>query len=191
MRDYISKWGPIFLNMENGYKWKVMVIIAICLAPAGCGQEEIVAGHLEKIPGTDRIAGTSGSVFVSPDEKYLVYLTKNFSTGSLTGIKSVDLQTGQNVKHSLNRIPKDALPGGGRRLLEKANASRGYDAGWLDGKLYLPVVGTAFSIGLVIVGSDSDVGFEEIPSGVKMLADGPEWGAWGRELKRGFRLLCG
>ena len=170
-------------NLKYLVKCNAVVLMVICTTSAGCGHEEVEPGYLEKIPSTDRIVGSSGSIYISPDEKILVYMTMNLTTKALTGLESMDLKTGQRIEHNLDKIPPVVLAELGGGAIEKAQASRGYDAGWMEGKLYLPVGGASLFGWLVVTGGDPAIVFEENCSGTKMLADGPEWGTWMRELE--------
>ena len=136
---------------------------------------------MTRIPNTERITGASGSMFVSPGEKWIAFFVGN-DVGLAAGLASVEVASGRRIEHNLHKVSAADLGRFGRNPFSRLEANRGFLPGWHEGVLYLPDPGAPRDA-LIVVNSEPAIAFGRQPSDQLMVSDGPGWDSWYTELE--------
>lgn len=164
--------------------WSCAILGALALVLMSCGLGANNSEFVTKIPGTEDMAGAVGSMYVSPDERWITFFTLDRKSYLYNGLVSVELATGHRVEHHLDLVADDERAENERELYDEILGSMGNNTGWHDGRLYLPLL--RVSNYLAVDNSDSTMVFVKLtdkrPQSPLMLSDGPEWGTWRRAL---------
>lgn len=172
--------------ISNGWRQTALpgfILAVVSLAVGSCGPGANDPDFVRKIPGTERMAAAAGSMYVSPDERWMTYFTCIPEPYLIDGLVSIELSTGRRVEHSLGEIRNKERGGEERELYSEAVSNEGAEAGWYDRYLYISLLKGDY---LVVDNGDPLVAVGRLPDGrpasFLMLSDGPAWGTWCQEL---------
>jgi hypothetical protein len=161
------------------------ILAVISLAITSCGQVANDPDFVTKIPGTERMAAAIGSMYVSPDERWMTYFTCIPEPFLIDGLVSIELATGRRVEHQLGEKRDEEHGEEDRKLYLEAVSNYGTETGWYDRSLYILLLKGDY---LVVDNGDPVVAVgrlpDKLPRSPLMLPDGPAWGTWCQELNR-------
>lgn len=174
--------------ISNGWRQTALLglILAVTsLAVGSCGPIANDPEFVRKIPGTERMAATAGSMYLAPDESWLTYFTCIPEPYLIDGLVSIELATGRRVEHRLGEIRDQERGGDERQLYLEAVSNHGRETGWYDRHLYISLLRGDYLVvenddPVIIVGRLPD----KHPRIPLMLSDGPAWETWRQEVNR-------
>lgn len=146
-----------------------VAIILLGLLGAGCGSH----GHRgTAIPGSGDVCITGRGFFVSPDEQWLVLITRE-AGGRAAGLCSLNIATMGRTDYDPEQFPEKF-----KRYLDKGVMSftgfnQGLDPeGWFNGRFFLGI--GMDRLALSLLPSQPDVVEDHLPHESLMLSDGPD-----------------
>jgi len=170
-------------TLQNRFRWRrtacrCVVVVVLALILTSCGRRINDPEFVTRIPGTENIAAATGSMYVSPDERWVVFFTADRISSFVDGLVSYELSSGRRVEHNLDEIPSDVRRAMGERPYLGVLAYKGGHSGWRNNRLFLPTLMKGRYSALIVDNEDPSISIGSLPRGPMLLSDGPDWETW-------------